>query len=213
MSVRGEPSRPGQLLAIAVIGIILGSLGGCGGLVGLAGGVMQGRMMEQQVEILERSGMPAEQVDRQRRMVDRMRAVTAEWLPFTATHQVLNIVASVVLLGASVMLLRWSATGPSLFVVAAAANLIVDTGGAFVGALVQRETSEMTREMMREVSAGAGAPPPPGMGDMMEGFVQASAWMGMCLAGGWVLLKLGFYVWGVVYLRKPEVRARFSAGG
>ena len=33
----------------------------------------------------------------------------------------------------------------------------------------------------------------------------------MCFAGVWVLLKLAYYVTGVVYLRKPQVRAMFPA--
>jgi hypothetical protein len=48
-----------------------------------------------------------------------------------------------------------------------------------------------------------------GMEGMASNLAEGSALVGIVLGIGWILLQIGFYIVGVVYLRKSEVRATF----
>ncbi len=206
-----EKKRPGGLLAIAIIGIILGSLGGCMGLWGMGSVALQGPLQESQRRMLERSG-DNPQIQAQLAAQDEIYEVTRRWMPFTLTHQGLNLIASMVLLAASVLLLRWSGVAPAVFLGAVVANVVVDAAGSILGILVQQDTSEVMQRMMAATASGTpGAPPE--MERMFEGIMQASSFVGVCFGVGWLLVKLGFYVWGVVYLRRPATRGLFVLRG
>lgn len=200
--------RPGQLTAIAILAIVLGILGSCGGLWGIGGALLQGSLQQAQEGWMESSGMPAEQLEAQRAMQERIEEIQRKWLPFTVTHQSLNLLASALLLAAGVMLLRTNARAPGVFLGAVGANVFVDLAGGILGVVVQQDTQEVMQQMMADIAAGS--PEAPGADRMFEGVMQASAWLGVCMAGGWLLLKVAYYVWGVVYLRKPEVKRLFA---
>lgn len=200
--------RPGQLTAIAIIAIVLGLMGGCAGLWGLGGALLQGQLQSTQEKWLESSGMPASQLESQRAMQHRIEEIQRKWMPFTATQQTLNLLASAALLAAGVLLLRMHARGPMLFVASVIGNLVVDLAGGVLGVVIQQDTQEVMHQMMADMAAQS--PGAPGAGRMFEGIVQASSWLGVCMAGGWFLLKAAYYVWGIVYLRKPEAKRLFA---
>ena len=204
--------RPGQLTAIAIVGIVLGILGTCGGLWGVAGALLQGPMQEamreQQEKMFAGSGIPAEQLESQRGFQQQIEELNAKWVPFTATHQTLNLIASAILLAAAIMLLRTSARAPTVFVIAVAANVFVDLVGTILGIIVQQDMQEAMQGMMADMAAQQ--PGAPGADRMFEGIMQASSWLGICFGGAWLLVKIGYYVWGLVYLRKPEVKQLFG---
>ena len=199
-------SRPGALTAIAVIAIVLGLLGACGGVMGVGGLLVQGALGDTQRRMLEQSGAPTEHIEAQLAMQDQVNAIQRKWMPFTGTHQALNLIASSLLLAAGILLLRTHRTGPLLFVAAVAANSFVDIGGAVIGVLVQMDMQSVMQNMF--ASAGMGDPQ---MDRMFDGIIEASGWTGVCFAAVWVALKLGYYLWGVVYLRRPQVRAIFPS--
>lgn len=205
-----ERKRPGGVLAVALLAIGLGSLGGCVGLWSLAGAAMQGRLQETQQRILEQGAAANPQLQAQLDAQRELQEVTSAWMPFTVTHQALNLIASTVLLVVGILLLRWHPLAPMAFLVAGAANAVVDLAGAVLGVLVQRDTSEVMRRMMSSAAATDPASAQE-MGRMFDGIMQASAWVSMCFAGGWVLLKLVYYGWGAVYLRRPDPRRLFEA--
>lgn len=200
-------SRPGALTAIAIIAISLGTLGACGGVFGIGGLLIQGPLEESQRRMLEGSGVPTEQLEAQRAAQEHMTAVQREWMPFSLTHASLNVIASALLLVAGIMLFRTSRSAPTIFLAAVALNLLVDVGGGVLGILVQQDMQEAMAMMMTS-AAPPGADPQ--FERMFEGIVRASAWTGVCFAVVWMLAKLGYYVWGVLYLRRPQVRALFG---
>jgi hypothetical protein len=198
--------RTGALTAIAVIAIVLGLLGACGGVMGIGGLLVQGTLGDTQRRMLEASGAPPEHVEAQLAMQDQVNEIQQEWMPFTGTHQALNLIASSLLLAAGILLLRTSRTAPPLFVAAVAANVFVDIGGAVIGVLVQMDMQSVMQNMFSGAAMGD-----PQMDRMFDGIMKASGWTGVCFAAVWVALKLGYYLWGVIYLRKPEVRALFPS--
>lgn len=203
-----ETKRPGALTAIAIIAIVLGSLGGCMGMFGLAGAAMSGSMQEMQREMLEGVGSSPE-IEAQRRMQDEMAAINSKWLPFTASHQALNLLASTLLLAAGVLMLRGSPRAAVVFLAAAGVNLFVDLAGGGLGILVQQDTQEAMQSFMS--TAAATQPGGPDMARMFDGIMQASGWASACFAVGWLLVKAGFYGWGAIYVRKPAARAYLTA--
>lgn len=198
--------RPGGLTAIAVIAIVIGILGACGGVMGVGGLIVQGTLQDSHRRMLEQSGAPDPMVEQQLATQDQINAIQSRWMPFTGTHQVLNLLASSLLLAAGILLLRTSALAPMLFVVAVAANAFVDIAGAVLGVLMQMEMQEVMQGFFRGAATGD-----PQMERMFDGIMRASGWTGVCFAAVWALAKLAYYLWGVAYLRKPDVRALFPS--
>ena len=80
-------------------------------------------------------------------------------------------------------------------------------GEVILGLVVQQDMQEAMAIMM------SSATPPgadPQLDRMFDGIMRASAWTGVCFAIAWVLGKLGYYLWGVLYLRRPQVRSLFG---
>jgi hypothetical protein len=148
-------------------------------------------------------------LESQRATEEAMNAVTRKWMPFTVTHQALNLLLSLALVGACILLLLWSPKAPLVFFVAVLGNLVVDVLGAVLGALVQRDSMDAMKQMvMSPAMTGPGASPEAAR--IMEGVLGASAWMGVCVAGVLVLVKLTYYASGALYLRKPETMRLFT---
>lgn len=204
-----KKERPGGLLAIAVIALVLGGLGGCMGLWGVVGNAFQETMSDKQMELIEESGGSQRQAEMQRQMQERLLEVTRKWRPAVIGHQALNAIVSIFLLAAGIMLLRWNPKGLQIFFAAAIGNLVVDLGGGILQMFMQMETNEVMQQMMRDITT-SDPNAPAGMGRMMDGIMQASAGVGVCFAVGWGLLKIGYYVAGLLYLRKDHVQRLFS---
>ncbi len=64
-------------------------------------------------------------------------------------------------------------------------------------------------ELMDRFTAGIG--PPGGGGFGPESFASAAMGIGLCVMGGWAVLKCAFFGAGAAYLRKPEIRRLFES--
>ncbi|MCC6872958.1 MAG: hypothetical protein IT378_01515 [Sandaracinaceae bacterium] len=202
-----ERKRPGVLLAIAIIGIGLGVLGGCMGLYTVVATSFQdalARMQEQAAQMQPTS----EQQEFQRELNHRIMEVQARYRIPILAHQGLNLFASIALLIACILLLRWRSNAPGVAMFVVAANTVIDLGGAVVQSLMQRENAVAVSEAMEHLTESANAPP--GMERTMQGVMGASAAMGFCWVGALLLIKLGYYVWVALYVRKPDVKAMFT---
>lgn len=209
MTKPSKKDRPPQLIAIALIGIVLGSIGVCVGSCTAVTPLYQGPLREVQHAELERQAewnpVAHEQLDAQR----RLESITDSYLPLTITHQVLNLLASLALLVASILLLRWRPIAPLLFAIAAGANVLIDLAGLAVGLYVQLGTRDAMQEFMADVG-GADPMAPVEMGEMMGAMASATIGASVCIGIGLFLVKLVYYALGVVYVRRPGTQALFT---
>lgn len=205
-----DRKRPGGLLAVAVLAIILGALGTCGGLTSIGSQLVQSQMQDFSRQMAEVSSQGNEQIlEQQITMQERVEALTAEWRPAILAHQVLNLIASLALLAAAIQMLRWKPSALTMFVAAAIASIAVDLGGGVVQILFQRETSAIMTEYMSGLSAATPGVTPD-VDRTMGAAMSASATVGMVVGVAWVVMKLGFYSAGLVYVRGGDVRALFA---
>lgn len=204
-----DRKRPNGLLAIAIVAILLGSLGTCGGIFSIGTQLMQSQIRELSRELAAMSSMGNEAILQQQvAMQERVEALSDEWRPAILTHQILNLIASFVLLFGAIGLLRWKPSAPTAFAAAAIASIAVDIGGGIVSILFQQATAAI----MQDYAAGLTAATP-GSPRTFGAMMDASGSVGMVTGFLWVIVKLGFYSGALVYVRKPDVRALFAPKG
>lgn len=196
--------RPGSLLAVAVLGILVGSLGSCSGALGTVSPLVNDVTFKYQEKQLEALGEAGEQ---QLDMARRTQAAQAPYLVPMMVHQVFNLLASLMLLAVSVMVLRWNPVGPRLFPWAAIGNAVVDVIGLAIGIQVQRSTmAALGDEFAAIPMPGA----PAGSEDLMRAFVDATLVVAVCFGAGLLAAKLAFYLGGFLVLRKPPIQSLFQ---
>lgn len=195
-----DRKRPGALLAIAIIGIGLGGLGGCFGVYTILVTSLAAPFAEWQERATELQPDEAQR-EMQRELNHRLLEVQADYRAPILAHQGVNLLASLLLLAGAIALVRWKKSAPMLMTVAVIANAVVDLGGSVVQWLISRENSAVMADVMQHFPNG-----PPGMERTMQGVMGASAAMGVCWLVVIVGAKLGYYVWSAIYVRKPNVR-------
>ena len=203
-----QKKRPGALTAIVVVGLILGSLGTCGGLTSIVSLVFQDQMQAFSRQMAEMSAQGNPTVyEQQLAMQEQMNAVSAEWRPALFSHQIVNLLASFVLLAGAILLLKWKPSGPEIFTAGAVVSILADGGGGVITVLYQLEISTVLQEYMTRLASD---PALAGAERSMSAIGTASTRAGMFFGVAWVAIKLGFYGYGIVTLRKPEVRKLFG---
>ncbi len=201
--------RPGALTAIAIIGLILGSLGTCSGLTSIGSILAQDSLQAFSRQMVETASMgDPSALQAQLEMQDRVNALAAEWRPALLGHQVLNMLASLALVAGCILLLRGKPKGPAIVIAAAAASILIDGAGGVITALYQLESSAIVEEFLAQQAASD--PALAGAERSMSAIGTASARAAMLFSGVWALVKIGFYAFSIVRLRKPDVRALFA---
>lgn len=204
-----DRKRPGGLLAVAMVGIILGALGVCGGCFSAVAQLFQDDLQEFNRAMLEaQPNQTQEMLDRQERLQERIEGVTAPLMPALVAHQVLNLLASFALLLGSIFLLKWKPNGPKIFFGAVIASLVIEIPGALLGVWVGWQTMDV----MSDYTTGMNDPVLGPDGERAMGAVMdASTTVGLIVSILWIVLKLGYYAYSAIYVRKPDVRALFTA--
>ena len=87
-----------------------------------------------------------------------------------------------------------------LTVIACGANVLVDLGLGTVTVLQQVETARVTRGLL------VGPEADPAVAGVMETAFQASMFGSLCFVGGWLVVKLGFYLANVLVARRTPAR-------
>ena len=189
--------RPGGLKPLCIIGIILGSMGLAGVLFGALAQLAQPKLP-----------VPAPDpkfAELNAEFGQRMKAVNAGMAPYLWTLYPFSAASSALLLAGGVLGLK--GRGRSAMTAAFAASLAVDLGSLVIGIVTQLRTSDTMTWYFREMSALDPAKAPPGMAGILSGSMMAGIGIGVV----WYLGKAAYYLWGLLYVRKPEVRSWLGA--
>jgi hypothetical protein len=210
--VSSKKMPPGKLKTVTVIALILGVLGLTsaitGGLALLAGA-------EKMQSLAAMPGQTARVAAVQQEMSKAMLAVTNEWRTYNGVMAVLLLFLASALLVGAVMSLRMRERGRRIlqaaFVVGIPVEVLRGVASVSMGLATSKVMSDFMPKMMQASTPAGGAPLPAGMESAVSSVATGSALAGLVLGAGWILAQIIFYVVGALYLRKPEVRAAFSA--
>lgn len=197
--------RPAALLAIVILGILLGGLGTCMGCTGVVGQMFNDRMTAFSEQAW--ANQPPQMAEAQRSMQRQVQAVTDRFRPGLIALGLANMATSLGLLIGGILLLRWHPRGPSIFVAVAVASAVTDALAGGVGLILQQAMGEVMRNAMEGM---AGASQVPGGSRLFRGVATGATAASMCFGGFWALLKLSYYGASAFYLRKANVRAMFN---
>jgi hypothetical protein len=207
--------RPGGLTAIAVIAIILGSLGLIGSLFGLASFALQPVLRSAFTLPAGLANDPAmkAQRDMQREMQEKMQAVTDRYAPFTVGFAVINLFLAGSLLLGGIWILKIQPKGYAVLTYAFLIAIIFEIIRAIVQTFMQVELGTVMASIMPEMMKAAGPKAGQGAAQGAEFIAMATKIgiaVGVVFAIVPVLAKLVYYIIGVVYLRRPQIRQLFE---
>lgn len=122
-----------------------------------------------------------------------------KWVPITMALAIGSLLFSTLVLVCAVLVLIWHRSVPRLVpaaMMATVAYTVLQTG---VTMYSQYDMMSWTSEL-----AGGGG------GTGFDGIVGMSLGFSLCVPGGWAFLKIAFFVYVAMHLRKPEVVQLFG---
>lgn len=184
--------KPGGLTAIAVICLILGSLGALIALFGIVMLFFQGSM--NQFQAAQPGGPPPE-------FLAEMEALQAsQFIPTLIVNGCNVIIGSLLAIG-SIGVLGTKEWGRNLLRNALLAAIFFVVVRGIYGMWVQYSSMSVISKMV------------PAGGDKatMEAIMQGTIIFGIVIGVIWMVVMIGFYIWSRIYLNKPPIRALFGA--
>jgi len=181
--------------ALAAVAIMLGVLGVVGGCCGAVSNMASGAMLDAQTDLLNTPGMQG--AEQQREVLAATQAAVAKWAPYMVVVQLLNLVASTLLVLSGVLVWRAHEKASVLTFVACGSNAVVDLVIAGLTVAQQLETQELTRIM---IPAGAD----PNVDAAVQTGVKVAMMAGTCFAVGWLLAKVSSYVAMSMVMRRSS---------
>jgi len=202
-------TRPGWLTTLAVLGIVIGSLGVVGGLQILGQSQAPAEKMERQIEeLMDRfPGMreqPKEVRDALKEAIPAMVRVDKAWRNRRVALAVANLLLSGLLLVGCLQALKLAPSGRWLWLNAALALIPVEVLGAITQVLLARDNARVWVEAL--VKAGD---VPQAAGELaVVGRVMVGVAVG--IYGSWALLLCVYYGIAVERLVRPATRRLFE---
>ena len=184
--------KPGGLTAIAVICLILGSLGALMALFGIVMLFFQGSM--NQFQAAQPGGPPPE-------FLAEMEALQAsQFIPTLIVNGCNVIIGSLLAIG-SIGVLGTKEWGRNLLRNALLAAIFFVVVRGIYGIWVQYNSMSVISKMV------------PAGGDKatMEAIMQGTIIFGIAIGVIRMVVLIGFYIWSRIYLNKPPIRALFGA--
>lgn len=184
--------KPGGLTAIAVICLILGSLGALMALFGIVMLFFQGSM--NQFQAAQPGGPPPE-------FLAEMEALQAsQFIPTLIVNGCNVIIGSLLAIG-SIGVLGTKEWGRNLLRNALLAAIFFVVVRGIYSMWVQYSSMSVISKMV------------PAGGDKatMEAIMQGTIIFGIVIGVIWMVVLIGFYIWSRIYLNKPPIRALFGA--
>lgn len=202
-----EGRRPGVLTALAIISIVLGALITLNGFWQVVSLAFQEPLQNMNLMFMEQPGVPEETVQRQREMMEASFAVQREWKPFNWAMSPVSFLFGIVLIIGGALCVRVNPAGRRLLATACAFGIIFGIVREVGGVMMQLQMSQVVQDHMVAMMDQAGDEQAE---SIMSGMMGATMALTVAFSGGWLLVKLGIYVWGLVYLTRSGTRSIFE---
>jgi hypothetical protein len=203
------PHRPGGLTALCILAIVLGALGVLSTLGAIAAAAYQSPLQEAIARFQAKKNEEAARLQQQ---------LDDETREFTQRHPVRNILFAVAellvasgLLAGGILTLRLSSYGRMLLMIAFGAAIVLELAQlwpAMEAIPFTQRTIQLSMEAQQK-EMNAQGPNADDAAAMMRVMAKAIAALQVLVFAGKVLLKIGFYAFGLWYLTRPRVAGLF----
>lgn len=200
----------GRLKTISIIAIVLGGLG----LMTCFTSVVSVLLSEQMQKLafpVNMGELDPEAVELQKEMQEAIYGAQRQHRTKLLATSGAHFVVTMLLLVGGIQCLRKKSSGRSCLLVAAALAIVFELGRGAVQAMIQLQQASIVSSMMTRVFEASGDEVPPQFGQTMATFTTVGIVIGLAIGGILILAKVIFYVYTVVFLKKPAVRELFSS--
>ena len=202
--------RPGWYTFFCVIAIILGGLGAGNALMGTVGLVFAGSL-QQGFQGPAPPGVSPDFIELRDKMNAEMLAVTNRYFWFLLATQILLALIAIGLLLGGIRALGMTRPGVTLLSAMFLVTAVFELGRLVLTIFHQMEAGQVMQKhfgpLMEKASPQGGQGMPPGMSQMMTSAMSIGIGVGICMAVGWVIVKLAIYLSGWFYLNRPQIQA------
>jgi len=200
-------SLPTGLKAVCIIAIVLGALGtliSCGGAASLA----IGPALQSAFNMPAQQGMNPEMVRAQEELQTQMTAIGNEFMPFTIATVVVHLLSGLALLLGGIFTLKLSTTGRAILLTGCVLAILYELINGVLSVVVQLRMMPAVQKFMDQALQRGGQAE---MGSAFGRFMLAGMLVTLGISLVAMLVKLAFYVFSVVYLKKSHITAYFAA--
>jgi hypothetical protein len=199
----------GKVKTLSIVSILLGTMGVFSALAGTLS-LLAGPENTMGVSPAQTPELAAIQLE----MAKALAAVTSGvWKTYNGLMISLSLLVSVGLLVGGIMGFKLRDKGRSVlvttFIGAIPLKIVQAVGSVYIGMTTIRILQEFMPKMMKASVPGGGSLPP-GAEGVTSSLALGGAVIGIVMSMGWIILQIGFYSMGLIYLRKPDVRAAFG---
>jgi hypothetical protein len=209
-----RPSRPGLLITVCVLAIVLGALGLLTG-IAQAVGLVAGQRIQQSFQPAPPPGVGGEAFEIQKQMQDEIYAIEAQYFLPKAVLAVVHFVVALSLLVGGILALARRPEGRSILVMVCILAVCYEAGRSAIQVAVALKTTPVVEAFMeKSISAqpqGGNQQAQEAVAKMMKASVKIGMVIGFVLAGVIVLVKVVYYVASLIYLTRPKVKALFTS--
>jgi hypothetical protein len=205
---RGQTGRPGWLTALCVLCIVIGLLGVLNGLAQLFG-TLFAEQMQTAFTPPGGQGIPPELQQVQDRFRDETLAVQEKFYFPNLVAAVFRISIAGCLVYGGIACLGLAATGRQVLIFALGAAVLFELGHGLLQSLISMEmmtaVNAFFESFLQTMPQGNGPPP-----EVMLNIMKGSFIVGFVFQFAIGLLKIGFYIWGAMFLMRPAIKALFQ---
>ncbi|MEX2175354.1 MAG: hypothetical protein WD872_13410 [Pirellulaceae bacterium] len=206
----GRSGRPGWLTALCVICIVIGALGLMNGLLGIFGAVFGQQIQSAFTPNSGAQGMPAEMQKLQQQLQDEMNAVQGKFLVPILLFCVLRLVIAGLLLYGGLACLSLKEQGRTILLIACGLGILFEISHAILQSFLNMEVmtafNAYLEGFLQTLPQDQAGPPP----EMLLNVMKGTFVVGLVFQYLIVLVKLGFYLFGALYLQRQKIKALFA---
>jgi hypothetical protein len=210
---RSASNRPGWLTALCVVCVVLGALGLMNALMGTAG-ALAGPYLQALIQPKPSPSMPPEMQQAQQDLQDELQAVQDRYFVPLVAWIALRFIAALLLLIGGLQCLSLRESGRKLLIAACAVAIGFELSHAILQSIVNMENlaafNSFGDTFLQSMPEGSQASP--GMQNAMRSLLRGTIIAGLVVFYLLVLLKVGLYLFGMIYLQKLHIRALFKEG-
>ncbi len=204
------PGRPGWLTTLCVLCIVLGALGLMNSLLG-AFGAIAGPALQRAIQPKASAKMPQGMQDAQVEFQDKINSVQGKYIWATVPALAVRAVAALLLLIGGIRCLSLAEGGRKALLVGLAVAVVFELLHSILQSIVAMDmmtiVNEYIEKVMQSVPKNNNGPD---LSKIMPTIVRWSILGSLIFTFLIALGKIGLYIFGLIYLRKPHVQALFQ---
>jgi hypothetical protein len=191
--------RTSGLTTLCVLCIVLGALGIANSGFGTIG-LFAGRWFQQMVKAQPQAGMPADLKEAQEKMQDGLYAIQTKYTMYLVMNIIFRIPVGILLLLGGIRSLSLLERGRKLLLIACAVALLFDIMQAMLQSVIAMENMTVMHSFMESMAGNAS-----GNDGIVKVFSAIIRFISIAIIYFFALAKIGLYVFGLIYLRKPQI--------